>query len=139
MNKSGRIAPMIVAVMSLTTAAWGYGFGPGGPHGGGGHWDGHPGDRLLERLVFPCRAGCFDASRTCFGNVASTAETCVAGSCPSEITAAQTACKPGRTSACRTTMDTLRTCAGTCSDTAATSFTSCRTTMTGCLATCGQS
>jgi len=139
MNTSGRIVPVIIFALSLATVAWGHGYGRGGSHGPGGPFGGHAENRLLERLIFPCRAGCFDASRTCFGTVSSTAETCATGSCASEITAAQTACKPGQTSACRTAVATLQTCTKSCTDTAATSLSSCRTTMTSCVATCGQS
>jgi hypothetical protein len=139
MSKSGRIVPVVVLALSMAAVAWGHGSGHGrfrGPDGG--HRGGGP-DRLIERLIFPCRAGCLDASRTCFQTVGSTAETCVTGSCASEITAAQTACHAGRTSTCQTAVSALRTCAQSCTDTAATSLSTCHATLTSCLATCGES
>jgi hypothetical protein len=137
MNTSGRIVLATVLGLALTSVA--LGFGHARSHGpGAGHAQGGAG-RILERVVHPCSAGCLDANRTCVETATSTATSCVTSSCASDVAAAQTACKSGRTSACQTAMGPLRTCAQPCTDTAATSDSACRTTMTSCLATCGRS
>ena len=139
MNRRSTIAIMGILSLGMTSAAWGW-FGhehanhPGGPFGPQAG-----ADRVIQRLVHPCRAGCFDTSRTCVKAGASTVPGCVSSKCASEVTAAQVACKSGETSGCRDAMNTLRICAQPCTDTIATSQASCRTTMMNCLSTCGQS
>ncbi len=130
-TRSGIVAGIALALGMASVAL---GFGHGGPDGASG-----PGGRLVERLVFPCRSGCFDTSRTCFQTAGSTATTCTTSRCESQIGAARTACAPGRTSACESAIGTLETCAQPCTDTAATSATSCRDTMLSCVTACGQS
>lgn len=95
------IVPLAVLGLGLTAMAWGHGFGRRGFHGPGGPPGGRPGGHpgmLIERLVFPCQADCFEAGRPCIDAAESTAETCAAGSCATEITTAQTACQADRTS-----------------------------------------
>jgi len=136
MKRIGTIVPALAIALGLATVASAHGMKhDGGPHGRFHHGP----DRLVERLVFPCRAGCFDTSRACFQTAASTAESCARSSCGSEITAAQNACKAGRTSGCQSAVAALRSCATSCTDTAATSFAACKNTMSSCTASCGQS
>jgi len=134
MNWGGRLIAATAVAFGLTGVALGFG------HGRGHHGPMGPdnADRILERVVHPCHATCFDESRTCSEAVNSTASTCITSACSGDVGTAQTACKSGKTSACQNAMGTLRTCAQTCTDTAATSGQSCRTTMASCLGKCGQ-
>ena len=134
MNWGGKLIAATAVAFGLTGVALGFG------HGRGHHGPMGPdnADRILERVVHPCHATCFDESRTCSEAVNSTASSCVTNSCSGDVSTAQTACKSGKTSACQNAMGTLRTCAQTCTDTAATSGQSCRTTMASCLGKCGQ-
>lgn len=141
MQRKWLVVPLAVLASSLAALAWGQDF-PRGRFGGRGGFLGefpgvHPG-AVLERLIFPCRAGCIDADRTCVDTAESTAGTCVTGSCGTQITAALTACQADRTSTdCETAASALRTCAASCLATEATAVSTCRTTFTSCLATCG--
>jgi hypothetical protein len=127
-------------VVGVTAFAWAHGPGGRGFRGGPGGGRGPRAGLLIEQLVFPCRADCFDADRTCGETAEAAAETCVAGSCATEITAAQTACRADRTSSdCQTAVTALKTCAQTCLDTRATALAACRTTASSCLTTCGNS
>jgi len=140
-----RIVSLTIVGVALgaSAVAWGHGFGPGGFRGRGGR----PGDRggvhggaVLQRLLFPCRTGCFDAADTCVEAAESAAESCAGESCASQITAARTACQADRTSDdCDSAISALRTCAETCLDTEATALASCRTTLSSCLDGCGAS
>ena len=136
MNWGGKMVVATTVAFGLTGVALGFGHERGHHGTMGRRPDGT--DRILERVVHPCHAGCFDESRTCTEAATSTASTCVANSCGGDVTAAQAACKSGKTSTCQNAMGALRTCAQTCTDTAATSQQSCRTTMASCLGRCGQ-
>jgi len=141
MNRRSGIAIIgILGISCLGTSgvAWGW-FGHEHGHQGGPFGPQAGAERVIERLVHPCRAGCFDTSRTCFKSGVSNVPTCVTGKCASEVTAAQVACKSGETSGCREAMNTLRICSQPCTDTIATSQATCRTTMMSCLSSCGQS
>src|SRR5262252_10206974 len=90
------IAPVAVVGLSLATAAWGHGFWHGRQGlGGDGEDGGHGGcsGRLIQQLVFPCRARCVDAVKSCVGNAKEPAATCVSDACPDEIAAAKSACQ----------------------------------------------
>src|SRR5262245_2214589 len=64
------------------------GFGaPGAPGPRGG-----PSGALLERLLFPCRAACLDAGRSCTDGADATAVTCTEGACAAAIETARMAC-----------------------------------------------
>ena len=133
------IVPLAVLGLSLTAMAWGHGFPGRGFHGLAGRPGGHSG-MLLERLVFPCQADCFDAGRTCVEAAETAAETCAGASCATEITTAQAACQTDRTSSdCQTAVTALHTCAQSCIDTQTSAVSSCRSTVSTCLTTCGNS
>src|SRR5689334_5316813 len=101
-TRNGIVVATVLA-LGVASAALGFEHHKGdGPDGEFGH-----GNRLVQRLIFPCRAGCFDTSRTCFQTAASAAESCATSQCGSQITAARTACTPGQTSACETAVTTL--------------------------------
>jgi hypothetical protein len=132
------IVASLAIAMSLGTVAWAHGF-PMGHGGPGGPFGPHPGF-ILERLIFPCRAGCEDTARTCFETTGSQAEACATEACASQITAAQTACQAGRaSSACRTASSTLATCAEACLTDKESDVAACRSTLSSCLTTCGNS
>jgi len=132
--------PVAVLCLGLAASAWGHGFmrgdfgrrgGPGGraPRGG-----------LVLRLVFPCRAGCFDADRPCGEAAESAAVACGQDSCATQIQAARSACQADATSdACDTARTALVTCLQPCLDTERAAFTACRTTADSCLTACGAS
>src|SRR5262245_57238536 len=137
-----KIAPVAVVVLGLSAAAWGHGFwherhGLGGdaePDGGHGGCSG----RLIKRLVFPCRAQCVDTVKSCVGTTKNTAVTCVSAACTNEIAAAQSACQANPdTTGCDTALETLKTCAQNCSDSARTAMDACRTTASSCFSACG--
>ena len=79
-----------------------------------------PEGRLLEQLIYPCRARCFDQMRTCRDGAEASALATIQSSCnsgdsgqnPSPLQAAQIACKSDHTSqACQTARSALRSCA----------------------------
>lgn len=135
------IPPVAMVVLGLTATAWGHGFwrhGFGGDgEAGGGEHQGCSG-RLVQRLVFPCRAQCADTAKSCVGNTKGTAVTCVADACTNEIAAAKSACQANSdTPGCDAAIGTLKTCAQACSDSAHTAMDACRTTASSCFSACG--
>jgi hypothetical protein len=145
MNRSGRmlVVPAAVLALGLAGAAWAHGGRGRGFFGGDGEMGGRHGGcggGVVQRLVFPCRAGCFDAAKSCFETAKTTALSCVSGSCGTQVTAAQTACQADRRSTgCETALDALKTCAQSCTDAAETATSSCRTTAKSCVTACGNS
>jgi hypothetical protein len=135
------VTGVAVLALGLAASAWAHGFrggpferggepGPRGPRGGG----------VLQLLIFPCRAGCFDAARTCGEPAESAAVTCAEESCGSEIQAARTACQADpRSEDCRNARAALLECAQPCLDAAHSTLESCRDTLEECLSTCGSS
>jgi hypothetical protein len=59
----------------------GRGPGPGGPGGAAGVF--------FERLIFPCRATCLDAGRTCLDSADATAVSCAEGTCAETVATAR--------------------------------------------------
>jgi len=127
--------------LSLALSAWGHGFERDAFRGGGGA--GLRGPRaggLLLQLVFPCRAGCFDADRTCDHTAESAAVTCAQQTCDASIQSARTACQADLASDdCGTARAALLECIQPCVDTERSAVTSCRTTLQSCLTACGSS
>src|SRR5205807_870307 len=133
--------PVAVFCLSLAASAWGHGFirgdfarrggaGGRGPRGGG----------VVLQLIFPCRAGCFDADRTCDEMAEAAAVTCGEASCDTQIQAARAACQADATSDdCDTARTALVTCLQPCLDTERAAVTACRTTLDSCVTTCGTS
>ena len=124
--------------LSVTAAAWGHGFSRGGF--GPGREGAPHGDRaggLLERLIFPCRGGCFDTARTCVASVQSDAVTCATGTCDATIQAARTACATDRTAQpCQDARTALLACIQPCRDTARSAFGTCQTALEACVGAC---
>jgi len=116
-------------VMGFTAPAWAR-----GQHGGGGG-PGHAGG-VFEELIFPCRAECSDTARSCFEEASDAASSCIASACGTQVTAAQAACKGGRSTACRDAVSAVRSCGASCLDTRATAAEACRSERNGCVAAC---
>src|SRR5262249_17819656 len=137
-GRSRAAATLAVVVLGVAVSAWGRGFarhgagapddeGPPGPFGG-----------PLQELIFPCRAGCFDADHTCHDAAHATATTCVELSCAPAPQSAQAACQADRASQdCEDARGTLLQCAQTCLETARAAMATCHTTLETCLDTCG--
>jgi hypothetical protein len=101
-----------------------------GPRPGGG-------SALLNDLIFPCQATCFNNESTCSATAQSTALTAIQGACSSDITAAQTACDTtSYSSACRTAVGTLATCAKSELQTYRSAVGTCNQTLHTCLDAC---
>ena len=132
----GTAATVILGV-ALTASGRGFRGGPG-PEDGPGFRGPRPGG-LLQQLVFPCRAGCFDTARTCHEAAESAAVDCGQQTCDAPIQAARAACQTDVTSdACATARTALASCLSPCVSAAETAFSSCRDAVEGCLATCGE-
>jgi hypothetical protein len=131
-------ATMAMLLAGGATAAWSHGFGrgpfgrrgPGGPHGpefGG----------LVQRLIFPCKADCFEAGRPCVEAAESDAVACGEETCDTEIQSARTACATDPAAdACGTARSALLTCLVPCLDAAQSTHSACRTTLQSCLDAC---
>jgi hypothetical protein len=126
--KQLRSLVVAAAVLAAGAAApaWAHGF-----HGRGG-----PGGGVLEQLVHPCQAACGETARGCFEDASSTAASCISSTCGAQVTAAQSACKAGRSSTCQNAMNALRSCGQSCLDADATSSATCRTNHNSCIAAC---
>lgn len=141
MRRMWLVVSLTVLASGLTALAWGDEFSRGRFGGRGGYRGGHPDVRprsALERVIFPCRAGCVDADRTCASTAESAGEMCITASCGAELAAAQAACQADRTSTdCQTAANALWDCAASCLDTEAAALSTCHTTRASCLTTCG--
>jgi len=140
-RRSTVVSTLAILFLGLAVSAWGHGFhrGPFRHTGGAGLRDLHSGG-LLQRLIFPCSAGCFDADRTCDDTAKSAAVTCAEQTCDASIQAARTACQAAPTSEdCQTARTALLQCIQPCTETEQSAVTSCRTTLQACLTTCGSS
>ena len=131
---------VIVLALGVAVSAWGHGL-----RGGPGR-NGFPGPRgsrpggLFQQLVFPCRAGCFDADRTCDEAAESAAVTCAQDGCDAEIQAARSACQADPSSEdCQSARTALLACIQPCLETARSAIDSCRTTLEACVTACGSS
>jgi len=111
------------------------GFGPPGFRGPG-PVDGFTG-RVLEQLISPCRANCFDTTRACHDMAETAALGCAQEPCATEIATAQSACATAPPSqACRVAVRALRSCSEACLDTFRDAVASCRDALEGCLDSC---
>jgi hypothetical protein len=105
---------------------------PGGPGPRGG-----PSGALLERLIFPCRAACLDAGRTCGDTADATAVTCTERTCATAVETARTACGADPTTEeCQDARSALRACAQPCLTARRDAAGACRTTVDECLDAC---
>ena len=129
-------APVGLALIASVSANGGPGSGRGGLRGIPPSRAGHP-VGVLRELIYPCPAACNEIAKDCNETADTAALACVSDACPTEITAAQTACADdSRSDACQTAVTALRTCAATCLDTRATAITACRTALRTCADAC---
>jgi len=125
----------LVTVLTLSVATAALAHGPGRGFGEPHAAPRAPG--LLTQLIFPCQAACVTTAQQCDETADSEALTCISAACPTEVTAAQTACGADRTSqACRDAISALQTCSDSCLTTRQTALTACRTALTACRTAC---
>lgn len=97
---------VLIAMLSLMTLLSAYPAWAERPH------EGPPGGRLLDRLIDPCRAKCFDKVRTCRDGAEANALGEIQNDCSTLVQAAQSACATDHTSqGCQAAKYTLRSCA----------------------------
>ena len=126
-------ATLGAAILSATVPAEAR--GPGGFGGPGGR--GGATGALFEHLLFPCRAACLDAGRSCVDSADATAVTCAEGACAAAIDTARTACaNDPATDACQDGRGALRECVEPCLTARRTAAGTCRTTVDECLDAC---
>ncbi len=125
------MATLAVAIVASPMAALAHGRG-GGPHGGG-----FPDGGVLQQLIHPCGATCFEDARTCRETARTTALTCVQNACAAQVSAARGACTPNSTfKACQTATGNLHTCAASCLDAFRSAGGTCRDSARTCIASC---
>ena len=104
-----------------------------------------PEGRLLEQLIYPCRARCFDQMRTCRDGAEASALATIQSSCnsgdsgqnTSPLQAAQIACKSDHTSQpCQAARSALHSCAQHDLMTLRTTLRGCRDTAETCVDAC---
>ena len=126
----------LVTVLTLTLAGAALAHGPSR----GGFGEPHAAPRapgLLTQLIFPCQAACVATARECDDSADADALTCISAACPTEVSAAQTACAADRTSqTCRDAIGALQTCSDSCLTTRQTALTACRSALATCRTAC---
>jgi hypothetical protein len=98
-----------IAMLSLVTLLSAYPALADPPFGGR-----QPGGRLLEKLLDPCRASCFDQMRSCRDGAEGSTLGALQQDCSTPIATAKSACATDHTSqGCQAAKSALRSCAQT--------------------------